>query len=618
MPFSDASTTDLLLQFGRFLGISLAFLLICFIPGWSAARRLSPDPEIRSLASSIISFVLMYAAAFGVYLLNVDRLWAVAALAIASIPSLWALKKDGLGSLRAPRELLLVWLCACLLFIAPQIFIFAPGAPTGMWDWVEHWARAKIFLNGEGLDTKVGGYSMAARGPLFNAISTFFMCAFKNDSYWGYQIVSNALNTWYVLPLTIALKRFCGIARNWSIVFALLVGFIRYDIGWSIIYPWTKIFTVGLLLASIVIYRQGLLEDDNKVIAFGLGGFSVAFLSHYFAFPCAVFFWGHYAVTRLLKAPKLCWKTAAIAMGSSAALVSSWFLACFAKLGVGASLAANTTVGTFYTNTQSGVLPAYYKVLIFNLIATLSPVNIEAFLGIDTWVPKVANWIATFNVVHWHDGREVHHQEIPSWVSRTFFSGVFSGFSTPVGIMVLAILAYGLFQLRRRSPQALVFGSKFWILFWTVGVMMHAATSRDYSPGGVGILWLYNIFLFMAVFWTLTHLPSSLRLFSLGVLTTVGLKSLLNVVIIQSEPITIVNGQAQAALNAKVFSWHIQNCTMKAQNQAVLLYDLFGNDRVTMTIALLGCAVAVLAWILTSEEAPIPCTSTEQASQCLH
>lgn len=606
MPFSDTSTAAFLFQIFHILGLSAGMLLMCFLPGWRVAREISSDPEIRTIVSCMLSFVLVYGVVFGAYLLGVDQMYAVMALALCCVPSVLCLAQEKALSFGTYVQLLLVWLCAVLFFLLPQIYIFAPGAPTGMWDWVEHWLRAKLFLNGGGLDTKVGGYSMAARGPLFNAVVALFMKASSNQEYFSYQIAATALNLWFVLPLYVALRRLCGIPRNWAILFALLTGFISWDLAWSTIYPWTKIFTAGLMLGSIVCYFRGLEEDSGPLTGFGLAGFAIAFLSHYFAFPCAVFFWGHYAVTRIWRDRKN-WTTGGWALGASAALVSSWFFPCFAKLGIVQSLSSNTTIGNFYTNTQTGVVPNYFKVLLFNVISGFAPVNIEPLLGIDKWVPKVADWIAVYSVVYWHDGRQMYNEAITSLTERKFFSGILGSVAwakLPVAIMILALLLYGIFLLRKR-PSTLtekVPGKAFWILFWTLGQAMHSATSRDYAPGGSGILWLYSMIMFAAVFSVLQRLPYWIRLTCLGVLTVHGLNLILETVIIQSVPVTIANGQPQTAINAKVFAWHIQNAMMKAQNQAVLLYDHFGSDRVPVTVALFVAASALTAWLMLSKE----------------
>ena len=118
-------------------------ILICFLPGWRLAGKISKNEALRTTVSCIISFGLVYLLMFAAYLLKVDRNLALAGLALVSIPSLVGMLRDKLSSLVVPGHLLLLWLCATLLFVVGQIFIFAPGAPTGMWDWVEHWLRAK-------------------------------------------------------------------------------------------------------------------------------------------------------------------------------------------------------------------------------------------------------------------------------------------------------------------------------------------------------------------------------------------------------------------------------------------------------------------------------------------
>ena len=600
MSISEISNGLFLQRLVPMIGIPMVSILICFLPGWRLAGKISKNEALRTTVSCIISFGLVYLLMFAAYLLKVDRNLALAGLALVSIPSLVGMLRDKLSSLVVPGHLLLLWLCATLLFVVGQIFIFAPGAPTGMWDWVEHWLRAKIFINGDPLSTKVGGYSMAARGPLFNAIAGFCMTAFKSQEYWVYQLVCTVLNTWFVIPFYIGLRNFCAVSVRWSVVFALLAGWLSYDLSWSIIYPWTKIVTAGIALGSMVLYFEGLKDDDARLIGFGLFGFSVAFLSHYYILPFTVFIWGHFALTRLRRS-RSHWITAASALGASAALVSSWFFPSFAILGVKDTLASNTTLGTFYTNTASGVLPPYPKVFIYNIITAASPIDITRILGIDTWVPKVANWITAAYSVHWTDGKQVYNEEVPFWFETKFFSGVMGPYGAVGATVIILIFIYALLKrtvpfVKLESP-----GKTFWILFWTVCLMMNGVTSRDF--GGPTLGWTHSMIILMAIFSVLYRAPYSVGLSALILLTTCGLNSIFRVIGIQSIPVTLVNGQPQVGLNVKVFSWHIQNCVMKAQNKAVLLFDHLDDSRMQIAVALLVIAAAMAAWLASKTDA---------------
>ncbi len=600
MSLSEVSNALFLQRLAPMVGIPVASILICFLPGWQLAGKFSKDEDLRTIVSCIISFGLVYLLTFAAYLLKVDSNFALVGLALVSIPALLEILRGKISSLSAPAHLLLLWLCATLLFVAGQIFIFAPGAPTGMWDWVEHWLRAKIFINGDSLTTKVGGYSMAARGPLFNAIAGFCMTAFKNQEYWVYQLVCTALNTWFVVPLFIGLRKFCTINIRWSVIFALLAGWLSYDLSWSIIYPWTKIVTAGIALGSLVLYFEGLKGDDARLMGFGLFGFSVAFLSHYYILPFTVFIWGHFALTRLRRTPRY-WITAVSALGASAAFVSSWFLPSFAILGLKDTLASNTTLGTYYTNTASGVLPPYPKVFLYNLITAASPIDVTGILGIDSWVPKVANWISSGYVVHWTDGKQVYSEEVPFWFEKKFFSGVMGPYGAVGATVIIIILLYAMLRRIRPFSNLESPGKLFWMSFWTLCLMMNGVTSRDF--GGPTLGWTHSMIILMAIFSVIYRAPRWLGLPALTILTTCGLNSIFRVIGIQSIPVALVNGQPQVGLNVKVFSWHIQNSVMKAQHKAVLLYDYLDDSKMQITVALLVITAATAAWLASKTDA---------------
>ncbi|MEK0444866.1 MAG: hypothetical protein RLZZ399_187, partial [Verrucomicrobiota bacterium] len=395
----------------QILAITGATLGLAILPGWQFAKRLTGERDVALLLSGMISFLLTYLSSFGVYLLHGDPKWAVGIMGILSAFSVVEMLRARASEENPEWQLIALWFGTTLAFVAVQLFIFAPGAPGGMWDWIEHWQRARVFLENQPLKSMVGGYSMAARGPLFNTFSAQVMALCSTSDYWCYQVAACALNTWFVIPLAIAFRRFSGVSSAASLVLAACVPLASQDVSWSIIYPWTKIFVAGVTLGSFVVYLHGIRSQNRRLEGIGLAGFALAFLAHYLAFPFALFVWGHYALTKLRK-DRSRLSTAALALLASAAIVSSWFAPCFASLGIRQSLSANTTIGSFYITTKTGEQPSYSKTLAYNTASTFLPSKALDALGMSDWIPLPADFLKWW-VVIWHDGKQTFAKEMP-------------------------------------------------------------------------------------------------------------------------------------------------------------------------------------------------------------
>ena len=612
MYIPDAPLSTILQHLIPILGMPLVALLFGVLPGWWAARRLVKTGEIATIVAGLCSFLLVYLACLATYLIGASQTWTLLLLAIPSGLSLFELIKHRDAEDSIDWRLLGLWYSTGIMFIGFQIFIFAPGAPTGMWDWVEHWIRAKVFLENQPLKTMVGGYSMAARGPLFNAFEAVCMALFQNKEYWCYQLIAAVLNTWYVIPFYVALRQLCGVSSRLSLVFAALSGLASFDISWSIIYPWTKIFVAGLILASFVVYLSGLQNRSRMSEAIGLTGFSIAFLAHYLAFPFAIFMWGHFAITRCIH-DFARMRSAALALLASAAIVSSWFIPCFLTIGFKETLSANTTVGSFYVTTASGEAPDYYKALAFNSASSFLPFKAISLLGLDQWVPAPAAFLKWW-VVLWHDGKQVQQLELPELTTPQIFSGFLSTFGNIGSLVAVAILAFAWLRKLKLQPLSPILGSKFWWLFWTLGILLNVATYRFFCVGGInGSAHVYCFILLLLVLGFAHQIPHAVKITALGLIVGNVLSTITRIIAIQSLPIQFINNQPQAVPNTKIFVWHIQNAAFKNSSGANLLFDLCETDRIPIAIATVAFAIGLVLLLLLRLEQPalqIPSTKT--------
>jgi hypothetical protein len=592
----DAPLSAILLHLMPILGIPLVALLLGVLPGWWAARRLVQDSGIATIVAGLCSFLLVYLACFVTYLSGGSQTWAIALLALPSGVSIFEMFKHRGSRFSIDWRLLCLWYSSGIAFVGLQVFIFAPGAPMGMWDWVEHWIRSKVFLENQPLKTTVGGYLMAARGPLFNSFEAVCMSLLGNKEYWCYQLIASVLNTWYVIPFCVALRQLCGVSNRLSLVFAALSGVASFDITSSIIYPWTKVFVAGLMLGSFVVYLSGLENRSRLTEAVGLTGFSLAFLAHYLAFPFAIFIWAHFAITRCIKDLSRL-RSASLALLASAAIVSSWFVPCFLTIGFKETLSANTTIGSFYVTTASGGMPDYWKTVTFNMASSFLPFKAMSLAGLDAWLPAPAAFLKWWVVV-WHDGRQVQQLELPELTTPQIFSGFLSSFGNVGSLVALTVLGFAFLRKLKLQPLHPILSSKFWWLFWTVGIFMNVATIRFLCVGGInGSAHVCSMLLLIFVMGFADKLSRTAKITAISLI--IGNVTIITtrIIAIESIPIQFVDNQPQAVPNTKIFVWHLQNAVFKIQNGARLLFDLCENDRIPIAITTVALAIALVIWI---------------------
>jgi hypothetical protein len=315
--------------------------------------------------------------------------------------------------------------------------------------------------------------------------------------------------------------------------------------------------------------------------------------------------WAHFAITRCIKDLSRL-RAAALALLASAAIVSSWFIPCFLSLGFKETLSANTTIGSFYVTTASGEMPNYAKAVVFNMASSFLPFKAMSLAGLDDWVPAPAAFLKWW-VVLWHDGRQVQQLELPELTTPQIFSGFLSSFGNVGSLAAIAVLGIACLRKLKLQPLHPVLSSKFWWLFWTVGILMNVATLRFFCVGGInGSAHVYCMLLLLLVMGFSNKLSRLAEITVLSVIAGNATIITARIIAIQSIPIQFVNNQPQAVPNTKIFVWHLQNAAFKAQNNARLLFDLLENDRIPIAIATVVFAIALVLWIALKTEQPTP------------
>jgi hypothetical protein len=106
-----------------------------------------------------------------------------------------------------------------------------------MLGWSEFWSVQKYFLKNQPLQAIIGGYSMAARSPLFNSFEAACMSLLGNKESRCCQPIISIITAWHVILFWLSMRQLCGALNGLSPAFAALNGIASVDISWSIIYP---------------------------------------------------------------------------------------------------------------------------------------------------------------------------------------------------------------------------------------------------------------------------------------------------------------------------------------------------------------------------------------------
>jgi hypothetical protein len=353
-------------------GVLTLCLLLLPLSGWWFAARFRGDGLQRFTAACLVGVVLLAAIEVMAYALRLPQWFAFFLLAFTCAVS----ARHLYASFRA-REFawngLLTWAGMGAILTAATLRYAVHGYGTESWDWYEHWLRSLIFLGRSPIATKIGYYSVASRGPLFNAASALLMSLTGSHEYWVFQIIAIALNTLICLPFALMLEAIGGISRRASLLVAAGVCILNPFFFSNNTYTWTKDLAGAFVLMGIYRYLMAYRKDDAAEMARSLVWFAAGFLCHFLALIYAAIVGLHLLDVKRRELPI---RELIRAVVLSATIVGLWFGYMFVEFGVKQSLLANTTMGGYYVDRdQNGNATPLPFVMIGNLCTNLVPVQ---------------------------------------------------------------------------------------------------------------------------------------------------------------------------------------------------------------------------------------------------
>ncbi len=261
--------------------------LVTFGLAWPIAHRLGLDPAEKLVASMILSLLgifalgwLTYVAALPAVTLWLSPLLAAAGLYLGRRTLVATLGDPTVRALLFAQFLVTAWCLGWLSLVASY--------SGGGWaaDWVEHWERARFWLERGPLDQLfLGSYAVSARPPLINVVTGVFLSLTRAD-FAHYQIISTVLASLAFLPSALLAHRFGG--RRAIALLAVLVA-VSPLLVQNATFPWTKLPTAACVLAALYFFLRAHdpAPPSTAPVLFA-ACLATGLLAHYSAGPAAV------------------------------------------------------------------------------------------------------------------------------------------------------------------------------------------------------------------------------------------------------------------------------------------------------------------------------------------
>jgi len=474
-------------------------IVLSVFPLWWLVDRVPADSLTKLLLAVLGNFSFIYLLEFGAHLTGTPQWIPMSILLISSTCSAIRLYKhksnfawDGLIS----------WAGLSMWILGLQSLIVAYGAASWYGDWYEHYERSIWFFAQQPPDQRFlfNLWSLAARGPLFNAVCGLFMCS--GNDFASYQVYATVLNTLPCLPLALLIRDVAKLSRSSALIWSMLIcGLAPFAVQQET-YSWTKSFTSGFLLAAIYLYIAAFSQNKKMYAIFSFAAFAGAILAHYLSVLFVIFFVCHFLYTAVKQKWEL--KTIGYIAAVSFFLLSTWFGYVFAMFGFRGTLESTSTFGDYGKRQGTPEEPPPWP-LVFagNMVNTTIPYSWRHGWK-NTWhgigqAPRLVQ----------RDSRTTAPPFIPSDSELDIRSEYLAdlatnpnsllgclGFAGLIGLVIALLMDF----MNRNSGHQKVPGTVFWLIFFVTGIPLNVFASRDYSAIGVAHLNLQPFIFLMAVY----------------------------------------------------------------------------------------------------------------------
>jgi hypothetical protein len=326
-------------------GSALVFVVTALGLGWPLAARLALAPAERIAASVVLSLTGAFVLAWVVFVCAWPAAWlrVIPALAVAG---LWLGRKElaatwqdaDARALVLAQGLVAAWCVGWLATIAS----YSGGGWAG--DWLEHWERARFFVERWPRDARfIEAYTLPARPPLANVVTgACLQSANAIANFAAYQLVTTLWSSLAFLPGALLARRLGG-ARAIAVLAALLL--VSPMFVQNATFPWTKLPTAGFVLTTLYFLLRAA-EPAPPHSAAPLAGLALgmALLTHYSAAVYAVVFGAGWLVAGRVRWSEPAWRRRTAPLLLVPALLGAvWLGWAAAVYGWQATLFSNTS-----------------------------------------------------------------------------------------------------------------------------------------------------------------------------------------------------------------------------------------------------------------------------------
>ncbi len=328
--------------------VPIVFALTIFGPGFLLARRAGWMPLETATAALALSILLVGLISFGFGVLWVPLAGRAALLAgcalatLAATPAVAHLLRREAEARRA-----LAWFGLLALWgVSLQALVRNYSGGNIVYDWLDHYERAKFFLGWQPVDKLFSGALLPARPPLMNAFAAQIL-AVTSSRFAGYQLTAALLGVLAYWPILLVARLFCrpettseegaaarGLPRTVAIVLMFQPMFLQ-----NVSYSWTRMTAVFFVLAAVGFYVAGWRRSDVTRTLFAFVCGAAAILTHYSSAPYILFLALH-QLFFVLPARQRPWRElAAIALAGTLVL-APWLVWAGSVYGGGTILSA--------------------------------------------------------------------------------------------------------------------------------------------------------------------------------------------------------------------------------------------------------------------------------------
>ena len=457
----------------QILAGSLVFLILIGGLGLPLVARLPFAADERLTFGVVAGCLTVYLAAGAVYCsgLPAAAYWALPVAAAGALAWRWTAVRMLVREASA-RRLLVLWLilagwCLGLLTLVRS---YSGGEWAG--DWIEHYQRARFFLERQPLDTVfLRVYSLPARPPLANLVGAAFL-GLTGAGFAQYQIFSTLLATLAFFPAALLARRF---ARGTDPAAALLVLLMLSPLFiQNATFAWTKLPAAAFTLAGLFFFlRAGRATDAPRLRCAALC-LATAVLTHYSAVPYVLVLGVAWFASRRTEWREAGFWRETLRLGAlGGAVLATWFGWSLLRYGPGPTFLSNTAV------TGSAGLPLAQQLAlrVGNLFNTLVPHPLR---------PVEYAFVQQVSSISW-------------W--RDYFFGIYQS-NLPLAFGSGGLLALAVLGWRRRRELTV-----FWI--WTIGasLLLSIGVASWLDRWGVTHIGLQPIVL-LGLAWLAAQLPA--------------------------------------------------------------------------------------------------------------